>query len=33
MDDAQLQEAREALMGAALTIGRKIFRGIALLPV
>lgn len=32
MDDTQLQEAREALMGAALTIGRKIFRGIALLP-
>ena len=33
MDEAQLHEAREALLGAALTIGRKIFRGMALLPV
>ncbi len=33
MDEAQLHEAREALLGAALTIGQKIFRGMALLPV
>jgi len=33
MDEAQLLEARDALLGAAMTIGQKIFRGMALLPV
>jgi IclR family acetate operon transcriptional repressor len=32
MDDAQLREARRALLDAADTIGRKIFRGMTLLP-
>lgn len=33
MDEAQLREAREALLHAAVAIGHKIFRGLSLLPV
>ncbi len=33
MDEAQIIEAREALLTAAMSIGQKIFRGMALLPM